>query len=176
MSTPTSADGRSPTQHGQPSPETSKNFAHFWKVVLAPRWELFQSGKFFFRVWSVRDMVIRASKIQLLKMRHFWREKNWHVRQLRQVEKNFKIFGVWKITCFGGELSSHAKKKVTLDENQKVKLDIKIGQEDNETKHSFVKRVANSRRFTHTIKGKKFFSTWPGFRMDVRMPSQTQKF
>ena len=63
---------------------------------------------------------------------------------------DFKIFNIFKITCVGGELSSHAKKKVTLDENQKVKLDIKIGQEDNATKHSFVKRVANSRRFTHT--------------------------
>ena len=42
------------------------------------------------------------------------------------------------------------KKKVTLDENQKVKLYIKIGQENNATKHSFFKRVANSRRFTHT--------------------------
>ena len=49
-------------------------------------------------------------------------------------------------------------KKVTLDENQKVKLDIKIGQEDNATKHSFVKRVANSRRFTHTLsKVRNFF-------------------
>ena len=70
----------------------------------------------------------------------------------------FKIYDVQKSR---GSVKAFlaCQKKFTSDENQKVKFDIKIVKEEDETRHSFFRRVANSRRFTHTIKGKTFFST-----------------
>ena len=92
-------------------------------------------------------------------MRHFLREKNWHVRQQRKLATRFQDLRRSKNHVRRWRAFVARQKKVTLDENQKVKLDIKIGQDDNETKHSFVKRVANSCRFKQTLKGKTFFST-----------------
>ena len=91
MPTLTNVDGRSTTQPGRPSPETSKNLAHFSKAVLAPRWRLLKSGRFFFfkfgvsETWSIQHPKFNSSKIP-----HFWRGKNWHVRQHRQLATRFQ--------------------------------------------------------------------------------------
>ena len=71
MPTPTSADGRSTTQPGRPSPETSKNLAHFSKAVLAPRWRLFKSGRFFLKFGVSETWSIQHPKFNSSKLRHF---------------------------------------------------------------------------------------------------------
>ena len=140
-------------------------------MATLQKWQIF-----FFKFGVSETWSIQHPKFNSSKMPHFWRQKNRHIRQHRQLETRIQhlrhsknLVGWWRafLAC---------ETKLTCEENQKVQLDIKIGHEEDETRHSFFRRVENSHRFTHTIKGKTYFSTWPGFRLDVRMPPQTQKF